>query len=297
MVTATNPNKLTGKRAAWTFGVLAVLWVGFIFWNSLHNGTDSQESSNWILLWLKKMPIFTWMNSFLIRKAAHLTEFAILGFLMAGSAPARMTRPLFCVLLTAVCDETIQLFVEGRTSSVRDVWIDFAGALIGVLVCRMLVQRDFSTPKKIKFDRNRVILLILLGCCVAFIWGQSLQNGLTSNEISGAVVDGVKEATNIHDTGLQSIANFLIRKCAHFTEFFVFGAVVRCLIPAGTAQAVWKRLFIVLLMPCSDEGLQLIVSGRTSMVRDVWIDFCGAVVGMIAITAVHHLWMRRNETK
>ena len=40
--------------------------------------------------------------------------------------------PLLLGLLIANADEFIQLYVSGRSSSVRDVWIDFGGVCVGV---------------------------------------------------------------------------------------------------------------------------------------------------------------------
>ncbi len=41
--------------------------------------------------------------------------------------------PMLGGLLTALTDETIQLFVPGRSGQVTDVWIDFSGVLTGLL--------------------------------------------------------------------------------------------------------------------------------------------------------------------
>ena len=78
----------------------------------------------------------------LLRKAAHLTEYAILSGLLLralrgsiGGFWQRAAIALFAALLFAVADEYHQSFVPSRTSVLRDVWIDWAGALIGILIC------------------------------------------------------------------------------------------------------------------------------------------------------------------
>ena len=43
-------------------------------------------------------------------------------------------------LTAAFIDETIQLFVEGRGSSVADMWVDLAGAVIGILVSELIFR-------------------------------------------------------------------------------------------------------------------------------------------------------------
>ena len=52
-----------------------------------------------------------------------------------------------CDKLTALTDETIQLFSLGRSSQVTDVWIDFAGVVTGTLLV-FLVQAIVRRCKK-----------------------------------------------------------------------------------------------------------------------------------------------------
>ena len=75
--------------------------------------------------------------SFIVRKGAHLAEFFLLGFLVMYAVaevkkklPSMVGFGYFYVLLVAVTDEFIQSFSD-RTSSVKDVLIDFTGAFIG----------------------------------------------------------------------------------------------------------------------------------------------------------------------
>ena len=75
-----------------------------------------------------------------VRKGAHLFEYAILGSLLYLLFKCFKQREhncwiyaLFLVLLCATIDEFFQSFV-GRTSSVRDVLIDFSGGIIGMCV-------------------------------------------------------------------------------------------------------------------------------------------------------------------
>jgi VanZ family protein len=71
----------------------------------------------------------TW--DLLLRKAAHMAEFAVLGFLLfraAGSA----TVAVALGSLYAVTDEVHQAFVRGRHGSPIDWLIDTVGVLAGV---------------------------------------------------------------------------------------------------------------------------------------------------------------------
>ena len=72
-----------------------------------------------------------------LRKAAHMTEYAVLAALLflflACMDVTKQRCCLFCILLSflyAASDELHQLFVPGRSGSVKDVLIDGTGAVI-----------------------------------------------------------------------------------------------------------------------------------------------------------------------
>ncbi len=81
-----------------------------------------------------------------LRKLAHCTEFAVYGFVLAlfmyEKLTARLPLIAFCGLGTAVMDETIQLFSDGRAGQIKDVWIDFSGFAAGVLFVFLLYAAD-----------------------------------------------------------------------------------------------------------------------------------------------------------
>jgi VanZ family protein len=72
-----------------------------------------------------------------VRKGAHLLEFLALGIELAAIMVTwekkgyNIFAVLFFVLLTAVIDESLQIFSD-RADSVTDILIDFIGGLIGV---------------------------------------------------------------------------------------------------------------------------------------------------------------------
>lgn len=106
-----------------------------------------------------------------VRKAAHFSEFALLGFLSAClllyiSAVFRrlrlwltLTVPAVLALLYAISDEIHQIF-SGRGPRVTDVLIDFSGAVCGILLVHgaaYLIARGKrgSKPKPKKKSRRR----------------------------------------------------------------------------------------------------------------------------------------------
>ena len=50
-----------------------------------------------------------------------------------------MIDTCFAGLLIAFCDETIQLFVPGRSGQVSDMWIDVSGYLLGT-ICMLVLS-------------------------------------------------------------------------------------------------------------------------------------------------------------
>jgi len=73
----------------------------------------------------------------LLRKLAHVTEYAILGALLHRAL--RRPWPAFGIAVAyAATDEVHQHFVRGRHASPVDVAIDAVGVAIGILVWRRL---------------------------------------------------------------------------------------------------------------------------------------------------------------
>ena len=123
----------------------------FIWRNSLVPATQSAAQSlsvmerlTALLEWLG-LPVT--VGHTLLRKMAHMSEFALLGVLWETAlvTGTKGRKSWHCVqsactlcLLTAMVDETIQVFVPGRGSQVTDVWIDFAGACLGVAIAAVL---------------------------------------------------------------------------------------------------------------------------------------------------------------
>ena len=78
-----------------------------------------------------------------IRKLAHFSEFVLLGVLVYSNTKEYIRkRPFVCSLLFsalyAASDEIHQLFVQGRFCSAKDILIDTAGALCGILLCHLI---------------------------------------------------------------------------------------------------------------------------------------------------------------
>lgn len=112
----------------------------FIWGNSLLPGEISGMFSDWvksILAQLFSVAPNAFAGSGLLRKIAHFTEFSALGMCLAwfhGMLQKGMLQPFLWGTLAASVDETIQCFVPDRGPSIRDVCIDSAGVLTGIIL-------------------------------------------------------------------------------------------------------------------------------------------------------------------
>ncbi len=144
------------KKRVIVFGAVAVAWLCFIWGHSLQPAVVSSGESGFFLRLLNSLlPVE--LSEFIVRKTAHFTEDVILGILLAlelsgwvKKVLSKLIYPLFAGLMVAMCDETIQMFVEGRSCEVRDVWIDFAGIFFATVVTCVIIER-----KRLRLDNNR----------------------------------------------------------------------------------------------------------------------------------------------
>lgn len=139
------------RRLLLLFSILTILVTGYIFSNSLKDAEASHAQSGAVMEMVEPVltPILRQETqeetekklSFVVRKAAHFIEFALLGLCAGGLTATLMALykrrlwlvgPAIC-LAVAGCDEYIQSFTD-RTSSIKDVALDFGGSLCGLLL-------------------------------------------------------------------------------------------------------------------------------------------------------------------
>lgn len=174
------------------FLVLMILWMVLIFSFSARPAEISSEDSRSVGLLIGELfiPGFKEQSAELqnkfaekvdhpIRKAAHASEYAVLGLLTAGAymsggavdagnandkkkADIRNSKkrtsisrgiliPWVITTAYAATDEMHQLFVPGRSGQVSDVLLDSAGAMAGLSVLgviRFLMQRRWDNECK-----------------------------------------------------------------------------------------------------------------------------------------------------
>lgn len=124
-------------------------------------------------------------------------------------------------------------------------------------------------------------LLVLAWMAIIFIF--SSQPGDTSEETSKLVI----YVFNLLGLDLNSVfgtlADFIVRKCAHFTEYFILYMLIYNALKESFSfkKALVFALLGVFLYASSDEFHQSFVPGRGPAFRDVLIDTSGGLLGLI----------------
>ena len=130
---------------------------------------------------------------------------------------------------------------------------------------------------------RRKILLICLILVLLFIWGHSIMTTDLSLQESKSFLDLFRPSFEFF-LGKGNVTVHLIRKLAHFAEFFVLGCLISLLLPLD-----WKnRLFccgFCLISALLDETIQ-VFSDRGDQITDVWLDFSGAAAGILVTTFI-----------
>lgn len=132
-------------RAGWILLAVTVVIVAAIFTHSLMPAEASAEESGSLVELAARLAAFfhlpMLLDDHIIRKMAHFIEFAVYGFFLAwtvrerdGSIRGNIYKILFLLLLIPLCDETLQYFSPGRSAEVRDILLDFSGAVTGALI-------------------------------------------------------------------------------------------------------------------------------------------------------------------
>ena len=127
-------------------------------------------------------------------------------------------------------------------------------------------------------NKRLVLAWTLLILWMLFIFIMSSFNGVMSSNQSGSIATLIYNIFNISDTEKVS---FIVRKCAHVSEFFILGILVINLVSKYNVKHIYLISFIIcVLYASSDEFHQLFVPGRSGQVTDIFIDMIGVVLGL-----------------
>ena len=143
------------KMIAW---ILLISWMIIIFLMSHQPGDISSNQSELVLkifsfIGIELNDYFGELATFIVRKAAHFSEYMIL-FLLAynvtryyiNTRKVRLFLIIF-VFIYACTDEIHQYFIPGRNMAFKDILIDTSGGAFGYIIVDI-----FS---RFKFRKNR----------------------------------------------------------------------------------------------------------------------------------------------
>ena len=142
---------VVAERVIFTLALIGC--IVFIFSNSMKIASVSTVSSGRVLRWMQAAlrrlghpALAQRLTQHIVRKLAHFCEYTLEGFLLMlcmrvySRYPLRhISVPLLGGVLTALADETIQIYSPGRSSQVTDVWLDSLGVLAGICTALVLL--------------------------------------------------------------------------------------------------------------------------------------------------------------
>lgn len=127
-----------------------------VFNFSAQNASQSSNLSLWVASLITDDTNYQLVLEPYIRKVAHFSEYAIGGSLFfslfATFKIKEEKQILFASVLGflyAITDEFHQLFIEGRSGQIKDVFIDTLGAITGALIMCTIIK-IFKTIKENK---------------------------------------------------------------------------------------------------------------------------------------------------
>lgn len=127
--------------------VLILCWMYIVFSFSNAEGKESTGISMKIAKFFVKNEMNIELVEHIIRKIAHISEYAIGGVLIYGllltfkfNSKLQLIFAWIFTIFYAITDEIHQLFIPGRTGKIIDVFIDSLGALIGICLLLFFIK-------------------------------------------------------------------------------------------------------------------------------------------------------------
>lgn len=146
-------------------------------------------------------------------------------------------------------------------------------------------------------SRRCTLNWILLILWMVIIFYMSSQPGNISDLQSHGVLDFLKRLGLSINTDLDNMANFIVRKSAHFTEymilaFLIFNVVINYY---GFKKSLILSLIFVFIYASSDEFHQCFVFGRDGKFKDVIIDTLGGTTFLLIISIKRYILKDFNK--
>lgn len=153
------------------------------------------------------------------------------------------------------------------------------------------------------YDRKRLYVRLLLWLMAFYYFvvitrfsaRTAVQSSMESNGILERIIYFLSGAdVNSIDKELLHVLHSMIRKLAHFANFFILGFIYTML--ANETSGGKKRSMVAaallwgFISAIIDEGHQYFVPGRSAQIQDVLIDFSGVVTGWMLFSLMRKVF-------
>ena len=126
-------------------------------------------------------------------------------------------------------------------------------------------------------------LFVIAWMVMIFVF--SNQPAVVSDGNSQSIIKIFKALGLNLDSVFGDLANFAVRKSAHFLEYLIFSLLIYNASRErySISRSILLAVGLVFCYACTDEIHQLFVPGRTGRFRDVMIDTSGGATGMLIV--------------
>ncbi|MFU8792781.1 MAG: VanZ family protein [Acholeplasmataceae bacterium] len=148
--------------------------------------------------------------------------------------------------------------------------------------------------------KRSYIYLVLSLLMTSLIWFNSSLNAELSSIQSGFItglIDDILKTFRI-EVSSENLS-FIIRKGAHFGQFFILGALWFKTFDEMKKPHIkpWvSALGIGVITAIIDESIQLYTPGRAFMVFDIIIDTLGLIAGILGVILIKQILLNRKKT-
>ena len=153
---------------------------------------------------------------------------------------------------------------------------------------------------------KRFLLWLLVILWMGIIFFLSAQTAAESSGLSGQTIRTLIpifmpefiDISQVQQNEIVANLQHLVRKIAHILIYFILGILCMCTLISHELKLkvkVYAALVICTVYAATDELHQLFVDGRGGQLSDIFIDFCGALLGVLLVVGVQ--WMRGRKGK
>ena len=162
-------------------------------------------------------------------------------------------------------------------------------------------MKSMREKQKDKVRKNKIYSMVTC-LWIVIIFSFSLQPGETSGQISSGLGEWIIEEVlsnvikNIEDIQPEQWEwiHFLLRKCAHFTEYFILGILMNLTMEQmKRSRKVRWTLAACVLVASTDETIQRFVEGRSGQLSDVLLDSVGALCGIGCVLIIERICRKK----